>query len=58
MVQVQEVFIELMGIEEKDADGNTVDRTTEEATIVNSTSIVMTNVSSDEKAMDIFHLVL
>ncbi len=44
-------FIELMGIEEKDADGNTVDRTTEEATIVNSTSIVMINVSSDEKAI-------
>lgn len=41
-------FIELMGIEEKDADGNKVDHTTEEAMITNSTSVMMTTVAGDE----------
>ena len=34
-------FIELFGIEEKDADGNKVDNTTEEAIITNSTSVAV-----------------
>ena len=44
-------FIELLGIEEEDADGNKTDRTTEEATIVNSTSIVMTTVADNKDAI-------
>lgn len=44
-------FVELFGIEEKDADGNKVDHTTEEANICNSTSVVMTTVESDEAAI-------
>lgn len=44
-------FIELLGIEKKDANGNKVDRTTDEATIVNSTSIVMTTVAGNDKAI-------
>lgn len=44
-------FIELFGIEEKDADGNKADNTTEEATIANSTEIVMSNVASDPNAI-------
>ena len=44
-------FIELFGIEEKDADGNKVDNTTEEATIANSTESVLSNVASDPSAI-------
>ena len=44
-------FIELFGIEEKDADGNKVDNTTEEATIANSTEFVLSNVASDPSAI-------
>lgn len=44
-------FIELFGIEEKDANGNKVDHTTEEATIVNSTSVVMTTVAGNKNAI-------
>ncbi len=44
-------FIELMGIEQKDADGNKVDMTTDEAIIANSTSIVITSVAGDEMAV-------
>lgn len=44
-------FIELFGVEEKDADGNKVDMTTEEATISNSTSVVMTTVAGDDYAI-------
>lgn len=44
-------FIELFGIEKKDADGNKVDYTTEEASTTNSTSVMMTTVSSDEYAI-------
>ena len=44
-------FIELFGIEEKDADGNKVDNTTVEAVIANSTEIVLSNVSGDPKAI-------
>mgnify|MGYP002535099793 CR=1 FL=1 len=44
-------FIELFGIEEKDADGNKVDNTTDEAIITNSTSVMLTSVASDEYAI-------
>ncbi|MDO5136394.1 MAG: substrate-binding domain-containing protein [Eubacteriales bacterium] len=43
-------FIELFGIEEK-IDGEKVDMTTEEASITNSTSVMMTTVSGDENAI-------
>lgn len=44
-------FIELFGVEEKDANGEKVDYTTEEATISNSTSVVMTTVAGDDYAI-------
>lgn len=44
-------FIELTGVEEKDADGNKIDRTTDEAVIANSTDVVMTQVSGNESAI-------
>ncbi len=44
-------FIELFGVEEKDADGNKVDNTTVEAVNVNSTSVVMTTVAGDPYAI-------
>lgn len=44
-------FIELMGIEQKDEDGNKVDHTYDEAIIANSTSIVITSVAGDEMAI-------
>ncbi len=44
-------FIELFGIEEKDADGNKVDKTTEEATITDKTSVMLTTVSGDPYAI-------
>ena len=44
-------FIELFGIEEKDADGNKIDNTTEEANITNSTSVMMSTVAQDEYAI-------
>ncbi len=40
-------FVELTGVEEKDADGKKVDMTTVEAVTVSSTSVVMTTVSGD-----------
>lgn len=40
-------FIELFGIEQKDADGNKVDLTTDTAAITDSTSVMMTTVSGD-----------
>lgn len=40
-------FIELMGIEQKDSDGNKVDMTTVDAQITNSTAVMMTTVSGD-----------
>lgn len=40
-------FIELFGLEEKDANGNKVDMTTDSAAITNSTSVMMTSVASD-----------
>ena len=44
-------FIELFGIEEKDADGNKVDNTTEEAIVTNSTSVMMTTVAGNPAAI-------
>lgn len=41
-------FIELMGIEQKDSDGNKVDMTTLDAQITNSTSVMMTTVAGDK----------
>ena len=43
-------FIELFGIEEKQGDEK-VDMTTEEASITNSTSVMMTTVAGDENAI-------
>lgn len=40
-------FIELFGIEQKNADGNKVDFTTDMASITDSTSVMMTTVSGD-----------
>ena len=44
-------FIELFGIEEKDADGNKVDHTVRTAEITNSTSVMMTTVAGNEAAI-------
>ena len=44
-------FIELTGVEEKNADGKKVDNTTEAAAIQSSTNGVMTAVANDETAI-------
>lgn len=44
-------FVELMGIEEKDASGEKVDMTTTSAVITNSTSVMMTSVAGDENGI-------
>lgn len=44
-------FIELFGIEEKDANGNKKDHTTKEATIAPKTDVMLTNVSGDDYAI-------
>jgi phosphate transport system substrate-binding protein len=44
-------FIELFGIEAKDANGKKVDNTTDDATITNSTEVMMTTVAGDEAAI-------
>lgn len=44
-------FIELFGIQEEDADGNKEDMTTQEATIVIGTEIILTNVAGDPGAI-------
>ena len=44
-------FIELFGVEEKDADGNKVDNTTEEASITNNTAVMMSTVAGDVDAI-------
>ncbi len=44
-------FIELFGIEEKDADGNKVDNTISTAEITNSTSVMMTTIAGNEAAI-------
>lgn len=44
-------FIELFGVEEKDADGQKVDRTIETSVVTNSTSVMMTTVAGDPYAI-------
>ena len=44
-------FIELFGVEEKDADGNKIDNTTEAAKITNSTSVMLSTVEGDVNAI-------
>ncbi|MHC1771086.1 MAG: substrate-binding domain-containing protein [Flexilinea sp.] len=44
-------FIELFGVQQKDANGNNVDYTTEEASITNSTSVVLTSVAGNPYAI-------
>ena len=44
-------FVELTGVEEKDADGNKVDNTTLDAIIANSTDVVMNNIAGDTNAI-------
>lgn len=44
-------FVELFGIEEKDADGNKTDRTTEEAVIANKTDVMLSQVAGNETAI-------
>ena len=44
-------FIELFGVEEKDADGNKVDNTTEAAKITNSTSVMLSTIEGDVNAI-------
>lgn len=44
-------FIELFGIEKKDADGNKVDYTTDKAEITNSTSVMMQTVAGNKLAI-------
>lgn len=44
-------FVELTGVEEKNAEGKKVDNTTEEAVIANKTDVVLTNVASDSHAI-------
>lgn len=44
-------FIELIGIEQKNARGQKVDMTTEEASITNNTSVMITNVNTDKYAI-------
>ncbi len=44
-------FIELVGVEQKDAEGNKVDYTVATAEITNSTSVMMTTVAGNESAI-------
>ena len=44
-------FIELFGIETKDADGNKIDNTTDMAEITNSTTVMLTTVQGNEYAI-------
>lgn len=44
-------FIELFGIEKKEADGKKIDFTTDEASITNSTAVMMTTVSQNQYAI-------
>lgn len=44
-------FVELMGIEQKDAEGNKVDYTSVDADITNNTSVMMTTVSGNVNAI-------
>lgn len=44
-------FTELFGIEEENADGETVDNTTADAQVTNSTAVMMTTVAQDPQAI-------
>ena len=44
-------FIELFGIEKKDASGKKIDYTTDEAAITNSTAVMLTSVAGDNYAI-------
>ena len=44
-------FVELLGIEEKDAAGNKVDNTTAAAEITNSTAVMLTTVAGNKNAI-------
>lgn len=44
-------FIELFGIEQKDADGNKTDHTLEQAEVISSTAVMMTTVAENENAI-------
>lgn len=44
-------FIELFGIEQKDASGTKIDMTTPAAAVTNSTSVMMTSVAGDENGI-------
>ncbi len=44
-------FVELFGIEEKDADGNKVDKTIATSEITNSTNVMMTTVAGNKNAI-------
>ena len=44
-------FIELLGVEKEDENGEKVDYTTEEAVITNSTNVMMTTVAGNEAAI-------
>lgn len=44
-------FVELTGIEQKNAKGQKVDMTTEEASITNNTSVMITNVNTNNYAI-------
>jgi len=44
-------FVELLGIEQADENGDKVDMTTDEANVTNSTSVMMTTVAGDETAI-------
>lgn len=44
-------FVELVGVLEKDADGNKIDKTTEEAIIVDKTDVTLSQVAGNETAI-------
>ena len=44
-------FIELFGIEKKDANGKKIDYTTDEAAITNSTAVMLTSIAGDRYAI-------
>ncbi|MGI6269050.1 MAG: substrate-binding domain-containing protein [Candidatus Howiella sp.] len=47
----RDAFIELTGVQTKDADGNKTDNTTDEAVIIDGTQAVMSSVASNEYAI-------
>ncbi len=47
----RDAFIELMGIEQKDADGNKTDMTTVDAMITNKTDVMLSTIAGDPAAI-------